>query len=65
MVLVGDIFFEELKLIVKEIEDDLFQLSNVFLVNVWVLIDEIVIEIKFELLCMYNLIILDVINVIN
>ena len=65
MALVGDIPLEELKPIAKEIEDDLLQLSNVSLANARVPTDEIAIEIKPELLRMYNLTISDVTNAIN
>ena len=65
MALVGDIPLEELKPIAKDIEDDLLQLSNVSLANARVPTDEIAIEIKPELLRMYNLTISDVTNAIN
>ena len=65
MALVGDIPLEELKPIAKEIEDDLLQLSNVSLANARVPNDEIAIEIKPELLRMYNLTISDVTSAIN
>ena len=65
MALVGDIPLEELKPIAREIEDDLLQLSNVSLANARVPTDEIAIEIKPELLRMYNLTISDVTNAIN
>ena len=65
MALVGDIPLEELKPIAKDIEDDLLQLSNVSLANARVPNDEIAIEIKPELLRMYNLTISDVTSAIN
>lgn len=65
MVLVGDILLEEFKFIVNEIEDDLLQFFLILLVIVCVFIDEIGIEVKFEMLRMYNLMIFDVVSVIN
>ena len=65
MALVGDIPLEELKPIAKEIEDDLLQLGSISLAEARVPTDEIAIEIKPELLRMYNLTISDVTNAIN
>ena len=65
MALVGDIPLEELKPIAKEIEDDLLQLGTISLAEARVPTDEIAIEIKPELLRMYNLTISDVTNAIN
>lgn len=65
MALVGDIPLEELKPIAKEIEDELLQLGSISLAEARVPTDEIAIEIKPELLRMYNLSISDVTNAIN
>ncbi|MDC8831788.1 efflux RND transporter permease subunit [Alteromonas gilva] len=65
MALVGDIPLEELKPIAKEIEDDLLQLGTISIANARVPTDEIAIEIKPELLRMYNLTISDVTTAIN
>lgn len=65
MALVGDIPLEELKPIAKEIEDDLLQLGSISLAEARVPTDEIAIEIKPELLRMYNLTITDVTSAIN
>ena len=65
MALVGDIPLEELKPIANEIEDDLLQLSSISLATARVPTDEIGIEVKPEMLRMYNLTISDVASAIN
>lgn len=65
MALVGDIPLEELKPLAKQIEDELLQLGSISLVEARVPTDEIAIEIKPELLRMYNLSIADVSTQIN
>lgn len=60
MSLVGDLPINELKPIVKQIEDELLQLSNVSLVELDAPEDEIAIEINPDTLRKYNLTIADV-----
>ncbi|NVK57986.1 MAG: efflux RND transporter permease subunit [Alteromonadaceae bacterium] len=65
MALVGDIPLEELKPIANQIEDELLQLGSISIAEARVPTDEIAIEIKPELLRMYNLTISDVTAAIN
>ncbi|CAD5282490.1 putative multidrug resistance protein [Alteromonas sp. 38] len=65
MPLVGDLPLPELKVIAKEIEDELLQLGNVSLVEISTPSDEIAIEIKPEMLRKYSLSIADVSRAIS
>ena len=65
MPLVGDLPLPELKIIAKEIEDELLQLNNVSLVDISTPSDEIAIEIKPEMLRKYGLSIADVSRAIS
>ncbi|QJR79813.1 efflux RND transporter permease subunit [Alteromonas pelagimontana] len=60
MPLVGDVPLTELKPLAKQIEDELLQLANISLVEVSAPDDEISVEIKPEMLRMYNLTIDDI-----
>ena len=65
MPLVGDLPLSELKVLAKEVEDELLQLGSVSLVTVNALNDEIAIEIKPDTLRKYGLNISDVTRAIN
>jgi multidrug efflux pump subunit AcrB len=65
MPLVGDLPLSELKILAKEVEDELLQLGSISLVQVNAPNDEIAIEIKPDTLRMYGVNISDITQAIN